>query len=73
MPNKRPYLKLEQMKLFINALFYQDSKYRPQSSLLGDSSGNIKISNGFFGQNLQKRSKTEKVNITKEFFIFEIV
>ena len=30
------------------------------NKLLGDESGNIKIPNGCFGQNLQKRSKTEK-------------
>ena len=30
------------------------------------------MSNGFFAQNIQKRSKTEKVNITIGFYIFEI-
>ena len=29
--------------------------------------------NAFFGQNFQKRSKTEKVNIPIEFYMFEIV
>ena len=29
--------------------------------------------NGFTGQNLQKMSQTEKVNITITFYVFEIV
>ena len=32
------------------------------STLLGDLLANIKMGNGFFGQNLRQRSKTEKVN-----------
>ena len=43
------------------------------NKLLGDQSGGIKMSDSFFGQNLQKRSKTEKYNITLEYYIFEIV
>ena len=43
------------------------------NKLLGDQSGGIKMSDWFFGQNLQKRSKTEKYNITLEFYVFEIV
>ena len=34
---------------------------------------NIKMLNGFFGQYLQERSKTEKKNITIEFYIFKLV
>ena len=43
------------------------------SKLLEGLSGNIKIPNRFLKQSLQKTSKTEKMNTTIEFCIFEIV
>ena len=43
------------------------------NNLLGDYSGNINMPNGFFGQYLQKRSKTEKKNITIEIYTIKLV
>ena len=40
---------------------------------LGDESGNIKIPADFLNKTYKKKSKTEKVNITIEFYIFLIV
>ena len=48
--------------LFLLVLYFHTA-----SKLSGDLSGNTKMPSGIFGQNLQKRSKAEPVNITIDF------
>ena len=56
---------------------YMVKREKPQalvsaSKLLGDYSGSIKMPTDFLNKTCEKRSKTEKVNITITFYIFEI-
>ena len=52
--------------LFLLVLYFHAA-----SKLSGDLSGNTKMPSGIFGQNLQKRSKAEPVNITIDFTYWE--
>ena len=45
----------------------------PASKLVGDQSGNFKMPNGFLQKTCKGKSKTKKVNISIEFYIFELV
>ena len=58
------------------SLIFESKQEKPQASSLcerTERSGTTKMPNWFFQENLPKRFKTEKENITNEFYIFKMV